>query len=101
TAYEIFTYWSSDVCSSDLELRLEVRLVEAGEHLLRVGRLELAVEVDLLVHRVDRPVQALPARGVGEVGVDHEHVVGGQAGQRQRSEERRVGKEGRARMAAS
>ena len=41
------------------ERGLEVGLVEAGEDPARVGDLELAVEVDLLVDRVDEPVQAL------------------------------------------
>ena len=62
---------------------LQVGLVEAGEDLLRVGRLELAVEVGLAVDRVDGAVQPLPAVGVGEVGVDHEGVLRGQAGQDQ------------------
>ena len=62
---------------------LQVGLVEAGVYLLRVGGLELAVEVGLAVHRVDGAVQALPAVGVAEVGVDHQHVLGGQAAERQ------------------
>ena len=62
---------------------LEVGLVEAGEDPLRVRRLELAVQVDLAVDRVDAAVQALPARRVREVGVDDQGVLGGQAGQRQ------------------
>ncbi len=62
---------------------LQVGLVEAGVHPLRVGRLELAVEVRLTVHRVDRPVQALTAVGVTEVGVDHQDVVAVQPGQGQ------------------
>ena len=47
---------------------LQVGLVEAGEHPLRVGRLELAVEVDAAVDRIEEPVQAfagvhVPPRG--------------------------------------
>src|SRR3569833_591943 len=60
------------------ELGLEVGLVEAGVNALGVGGLELAVEVHLLVDRVDAAVHALPGRGVRAVGVDDEHVLGGQ-----------------------
>ena len=66
----------------DVEGGLQVGLVEAGEHPLGVGRLELRVQVDLVVDRVDEAVQALAGVGVAAVGVDHEHVVLGQAGQR-------------------
>jgi hypothetical protein len=61
---------------------LEVGLVEAGEHALAVGRLELGVEVDGAVHRVDEPVQALAGVHVAAGGLDDELVLGGQAGQR-------------------
>jgi hypothetical protein len=54
---------------------LQVGLVEAREHALCVRGLELAVEVDLLVHRVDRAVQALAGGGVERVGVDHKGVL--------------------------
>ena len=50
------------------ERRLEVGLVEAGEHPLGVGRLELRVEVDLPVLGVHEAVQALAAVGVAAVG---------------------------------
>jgi hypothetical protein len=61
--------------------RLEVGLVETGEHPLRVGRLELRVEVDALVDGVDEPVQALA--GVHELAAraDGQRVVLGQRGQ--------------------
>jgi hypothetical protein len=62
---------------------LEIRLVEAGEDPLGVGGLELAVEVDLAVDGVDAAVHALPTGGVPEIGVHHQGVVGGQAGQRE------------------
>ena len=65
------------------ECPLEVGLVEAGVHPLRVRGLELRVEVDLAVDRVDEPVQPLAGVRVEQVGVDDEHVVGGQVGQRQ------------------
>ena len=65
------------------ERRLEVGLVEAGEHPLGVGRLELGVEVDLPVLRVLEAVQALAGVGVAAVGGDDERVLLGQAGQRQ------------------
>ncbi len=61
---------------------LEVGLVEAGEHALGVGRLELRVEVDLVVDGVDEAVQALTCVRVQAVRVDHQDVVFGQAGQR-------------------
>ena len=65
------------------ERGLEVGLVEAGEHPLRVGRLELRVEVDLPVLGVLEAVQALAGVGVAAVGGDDEGVLLGQAGQRQ------------------
>jgi hypothetical protein len=42
--------------------------------------LELRVEVDLLVHRVDEPVQALAGVDVGAVGDDAQLVVRGETG---------------------
>ena len=62
---------------------LEVGLVEAGEHPLGLGRLEVRVEVDRVVLGVDEAVQALAGAGVPALGVDHELVGRGQAGQRQ------------------
>jgi len=66
----------------DLEGGLEVGLVEAGEHALGVGGLELRVQVDVVVGRVDEAVQALAGVRVLAVGLDHELVVGRQVGQR-------------------
>jgi hypothetical protein len=63
------------------ELGLEVGLVETGIHALGVVDLELAEEVDLAVGRVDGPVQSLARGRVREIGVDDQHVVGGQSGQ--------------------
>ena len=37
---------------------LEVRLIEARQHLVRVEGLEVGVHVDLVVHRVAEPVHA-------------------------------------------
>jgi hypothetical protein len=65
------------------ELGLEVGLVETGIHALGVVDLELAEEVDLAVGRVDGPVQSLARGRVREIGVDDQHVVGGQSGQGQ------------------
>ena len=62
--------------------RLQVGLVEAGEHPLGVGGLELRVEVDRVVDRVDEAVQALAGVHVPAVGVDDELVALGEAGQR-------------------
>ena len=61
---------------------LEVGLVEAGEHALAVGRLELRVEVDGAVHRVHEAVQALAGVHVPAGRDDRELVLGGQVGER-------------------
>src|SRR5690606_19434540 len=66
---------------AQLEPRLEVGLVEAGVHAPGVGRLELAVEVDVAVDRVDEPVQPLAGAGVGALRDDAQLVVGGEGGQ--------------------
>ena len=63
------------------EDRLQVGLVEAGVHPLGVGGLELGVEVDLAVDRVDEAVQPLAGVRVAAVGVDDDPVLGGQLGQ--------------------
>src|SRR3546814_20623998 len=89
--------WSSDVCSSDLELH-RGRLLHGGELLQQrrevvvagtaiVGAFEL---VDRALHRRGSPDQA-----GGGLGADRVVVVGGNGDRRQdrRSEERRVGKE--------
>src|SRR5690606_35058339 len=57
------------------EHTLEVGLVETGERTLRVGDLELTVQVDLAVDRVDTAGDPLTGVGVGEVGVHHQGVV--------------------------
>ncbi len=75
----------------ELEGRLEVGLVEAGVHAVGVGRLELRVEVDLLVHGVDEPVEALAGAHVGAVGVDLELVARPEAGKGQSALLRVVG----------
>ena len=64
------------------KVALQVGLVEAREHPLGVGGFELRVQVHLVVDRVDEPVQALAGVGVAAVGVDDQHVVLGQTGQR-------------------
>ena len=46
-----------------------------------VERLEVAVQVDVLVRRVGEPVQALARAGVGAGGSDPEFVVRGEAGE--------------------
>ena len=65
------------------ERRLEVGLVEAGEHALGVGRLELGVEVDLPVLGVLEAVQALTGVRVPAVRRHHQGVALGEAGHRQ------------------
>ena len=61
--------------------RLQVGLLEDGEHAPRVRDLELGVQVDLVVHRVHEAVQALAGVHVGRVGDDRQHVVLGQVRQ--------------------
>ena len=76
----------------ELERRLEVGLLEHGEHATRVGHLELRVQVDLAVDGVDEAVQALAGVRVEAVGVDDQLVLGGQALERDaRVGERRHG----------
>ena len=62
----------------DVEGGLEVGLVEAGEHPLGVGGLELRVQVHLVVDRVDEAVQALTGVRVEAVGLDDQLVALGQ-----------------------
>jgi hypothetical protein len=50
-------------------------LLEYGVHPPRVGHLELAVQVDLVVDRVDEAVQALARVGVEGIGDDGEGVL--------------------------
>ena len=56
------------------EGRLEVGLLEDREHPAAVGDLELGVEVDLAVDRVDEAVQPLTGVHVCRGGVDRERV---------------------------
>ena len=63
--------------------RLEVRLVKAGVHPLGIGGLELRVQVDGAVHRIDKSVQALTGIRVAADGFDDERVVLGQRRQHQ------------------
>ena len=65
----------------EAEARLEVGLLEDGEDPAGVGHLELAVEVDLLVDRVDEAVQPLAGAHVPGVGDDAQLVVVGEVGQ--------------------
>jgi hypothetical protein len=66
----------------DVEHGLEIGLVEAGEHPLGVGGLELGVQIHRFVDRVDEAVQALTGVGVAAVCIDDHDVVLGQAAQR-------------------
>jgi len=63
------------------EAGLEVGLLEDGVHAPAVGHLELAVEVDLVVDRVDEAVQALTGVRVAAGGGDDHDVLRRQAGQ--------------------
>ena len=65
----------------ELEGRLEVGLLEDGEDAAGVGHLELRVEVDLAVDRVDEAVQALAGVGVEAVRLDDQLVLALQAGE--------------------
>ena len=67
---------------TDSRRSLEVGLVEAREHPLGVGGFELRVQIHLAVDWVDESVQALAGVRVVAVGVHHDHVVFGQAAQR-------------------
>ncbi len=66
----------------ELERRLEVGLLERREDAAGVRHLELRVEVDAAVDRVDEAVQALAGAGVGAGRVDGELVLLGESGQR-------------------
>ncbi len=61
--------------------RLQVGLLEGGEHPARVGGLVLGVEVGLAVDRVGEPVQPLARTAVRALGLDQQFVVLGQPGQ--------------------
>ena len=65
----------------DVEGGLQVGLVEAREHALGIGGFELRVEVDLVVDRIDEPVQTFAGVGVPAVGVDHHDVALRQPGE--------------------
>ena len=60
---------------AQVERRLEVGLVEAGEHALGVGGFELRVQVRFVVDRVDEVMQSLTGVGVTAVRVDDEDVA--------------------------
>ena len=53
------TFQSSWPGHAELESRLEIRLVEARIDAVRVERLQVAVEVHVLVRRIGEPVQTL------------------------------------------
>ncbi len=60
----------------DREPSLQVGLVEAGEHPVGIERLELGVDVDRVVDRVDEAMQAHAGALVGAPG-DHADLVDG------------------------
>src|SRR5205085_8352088 len=60
----------------ELESRLQVRLVEACVHAVRIVALELAVKVDAPVDRVAEPMQPSPVVHVASGGDDLELVFG-------------------------
>ena len=66
----------------ELERRLEIRLLEIREHPPRVRHLEVRVEVDPAVRRVDAAVQALAGVGVGAIGDHPDRVLRGQVVER-------------------
>ena len=53
---------------------LHIRLVETGKHPLGVGGLKLGVQIHLVIHRVNKPVQALAGAGILAGGGDHQLV---------------------------
>ena len=63
------------------EVRLQVGLLEHREHAAGIRHLELRVEVDLAVGRVDEAVQSLARVHVDGIGVDGQRVVLGQVRQ--------------------
>ncbi len=60
----------------EFEGGLEVGLVEAGVHAMRVGGLELGVEVDPTIDRIGEAVHALTGVHVAALGDDLELVLG-------------------------
>src|SRR3546814_11448858 len=90
--------WSSDVCSSDLpESHRAARgasTVEGRRRLSSVGRPLSILELEIR----DENARLVPAGTVGEIWVRGDQVSGEYAGRKvigdDRSEERRVGKEG-------
>src|SRR5690242_21354899 len=77
--------WSSDVCSSDLQARLDVeRAAQAAAHVLVEQRTERRLRIESFARATPR----IPARSGGDV----RDLL--------RSEERRVGKECRSRWSA-
>ena len=59
----------------EVEGGLQVRLVEHGVDAARVRHLELGVQVDVAIGRVDRAVQALAGVGVTALGFDGDLVL--------------------------
>ena len=59
----------------DVEGRLQVGLVELGEHPFGVGGFELRVEVNLVVDGVDEAVQTFAGVGVQACRIDDERVA--------------------------
>lgn len=59
----------------DLESGLQIGLIEAGEHALGIGGLELRVQVGLAVNRVDETMQAFAGVGVPAVGIDDDDIA--------------------------
>ena len=59
----------------EIEGGLQVRLVEHGVDAARVRHLELGVQVDVAIGRVDRAVQALAGVGVTALGFDGDLVL--------------------------
>ena len=60
----------------EFERRLEVGLFEHRIHAPGVGNLELGVQVDLPVHRVNEPVQTFPSGHVRALGDDFHDIAG-------------------------
>jgi len=58
-----------------LEGCLKVRLLKNGKHTTRVRNFELGIEIDLVIHRVDKTVEPFACVHVIKISLDFEGVV--------------------------
>ena len=62
-------------CHGELECCFEVWLFEDSEHAPRVWNFELCVEIDLVVDRINKAVQAFTGVGVFRISNNGQRVV--------------------------